>query len=155
MGSGLSRFRGIAATTSHHAPQVSNSSGKTRGVVSGEGFPSELLHSHKSCRSACQDRGFLLSSEKMQVDSGGVFRRLRQNVVCVACTKVWRGCRYLRGPGNCGTPESGGGVGAARRNQAGLSCPAAHGEERMLELELLSLVSGWGRGSCAEWGFFK
>lgn len=47
------------------------------------------------------------------------------------------------------------GGGAARRNQAGLSCPAAHREERMLELELLSLVSGWGRGSCAEWGFFK
>lgn len=72
--------------------------------MSGEGFPSELLHSHKSCRSACQDRGFLLSSEKIQADSGGVFRRLRQNVVCVACTKVWRGCRYLRGSGNCGTP---------------------------------------------------
>lgn len=52
--------------------------------MSGEGFPSELLHSHKSCRSACQNRGFLLSSEKMQADSGGVFRRLRQNVVC--CT---------------------------------------------------------------------
>lgn len=68
-------------------------------------FPSELLHSRKSCRSACQDRGFLLSSERMQADSGGVSRRLRQNAVCVACTKVWRGCRYLRGPGNCGTPR--------------------------------------------------
>lgn len=37
--------------------------------------------------------------------------------------------------------EAGGG-GAARRNQAGLSCPAAHREERMLELELLSLGMG-------------
>lgn len=75
-------------------------------------------------QSASRDSDFLLSSEKMQADTRGVFRRLRQNAVC--CTH--QGLEGMRVPertwelwdsrsqvGTAADQE----VGAARRTRLG------------------------------------